>query len=208
MKSKDHKKDKINCLVFDDHPLVCEAIKSVVLELPFINDTFTSNNKEKSIEIIKKDNIKILILDINLSEGDGYDFYKRIKRSGFSGRVLFYSSEESTIFSQTAYDLGADGYVCKSENTSTLQNAIITIMGGRLFFNSDAIKDRKMNLSEREVVIVKYLLNGKTNKEISKILCLSEKTVSTYKSRALQKYGVSNLFDLKQIIESDKDIYP
>lgn len=77
----------------------------------------------------------MIILDINLSDSDGYDFYRRIKLQGYKGKVLFYSAEESPLFSKMAFNSGADGYVCKSEQQNVLKDAVEGIANGYKFLN-------------------------------------------------------------------------
>ena len=83
--------NKLNYLIFDDHPLVCIAIKSLVESLGTANDVLTVTNSKDALKILKEQQIGLLILDVNLADCDGYDFYKRIKSHGFAGKVIFLS---------------------------------------------------------------------------------------------------------------------
>ncbi len=191
-----------SCLIFDDHPLVCVAIKSLVESLGVVNAVHTATSSKAALETIKSENVGLIILDINLQDCDGYDFYRRIISHGYEGKVIFFSGESSHLYSQMAFRLGADGYVCKSENYSILKDAIEAVAKGYSFFKfKHTTTDSKplAELSSRESAVMKHLLQGKTNREIANVLNISDKTVSTYKRRVLDKYNVNNIMELARV---------
>lgn len=195
--------NKLNYLIFDDHPLVCIAIKSLVESLGTANDVLTVTNSKDALKILKDQQIGLLILDVNLADCDGYDFYKRIKSHGFAGKVIFFSAETSHMYSQMAFRSGADGYVCKSENHEILKDAIEAVSKGYSFFKFKQSVEEHRNvpaLSSRESAVMKLLLQGKTNRDIADVLSISDKTVSTYKRRVLDKYNVKNIVELSKVL--------
>jgi two-component system response regulator FimZ (fimbrial Z protein) len=102
------------------------------------------------------------------------------------------------MFSNTAKQIGANGYITKAENTSMLKEAIVSVSRGFSVFKNDegTTARRHTKLSKRETIVFNYLLKGYTNKQISEILTLSSKTISTYKSRILDKYKVDSIVEL------------
>ncbi|EMJ3465550.1 response regulator transcription factor [Vibrio harveyi] len=195
--------NKLNYLIFDDHPLVCIAIRSLVESLGTANDVLTVTNSKDALKILKEQQIGLLILDVNLADCDGYDFYKRIKSHGFAGKVIFFSAETSHMYSQMAFRSGADGYVCKSENHEILKDAIEAVSKGYSFFKFKQSVEEHRNvpaLSSRESAVMKLLLQGKTNRDIADVLSISDKTVSTYKRRVLDKYNVKNIVELSKVL--------
>ncbi|MFM2614557.1 response regulator [Vibrio campbellii] len=197
--------NKLNCLIFDDHPLVCVAIKSLVESLGVANEVMTATSSKDALKSLKEGNIGLLILDVNLADCDGYDFYKRIKSHGFNGKVIFFSAETSHMYSQMAFRSGADGYVCKSENHEILKDAIEAVAKGYSFFKFKQTVEESRNvpsLSSRESAVMKLLLQGKSNRDIADVLSISDKTVSTYKRRVLDKLNVNNIIELAKVIET------
>lgn len=197
--------NKLNCLIFDDHPLVCVAIKSLVESLGIANEVMTATSSKDALKSLKEGNIGLLILDVNLADCDGYDFYKRIKSHGFNGKVIFFSAETSHMYSQMAFRSGADGYVCKSENHEILKDAIEAVAKGYSFFKFKQTVEESRNvpsLSSRESAVMKLLLQGKSNRDIADVLSISDKTVSTYKRRILDKLNVNNIIELAKVIET------
>ncbi len=194
--------NKMNCLIFDDHPLVCVAIKSLLKELGMTNEVFTTTSAKSAFKTLKKSNIDLLILDVNLADCDGFDFYKRIKSHSYEGKVIFFSAETSQMYSQMAFRTGADGYVCKSENHDILKDAVEAVVKGYTFFKFKQVVNevREMpQLSSRENAVMKHLLQGKSNRDIASVLSISDKTVSTYKRRVFDKFNVKNIVELTKI---------
>ena len=193
---------RINVLILDDHPLVCAAIRALISPVYYVDTILTESDTKKAFDIIKMMDIDLLILDVNLGKSDGFDFYRRIKSHGYKGKTLFISANDSQLYSDAAFKLGADGYICKSENMNLIKESLDGIMQGYTFFkfkSNDKKQGVNISLSNRETVVFNYLVKGKTNSEIAEILSLSTKTVSTYKRRIFDKYKVNNIVDLIKI---------
>ncbi|MCY1181225.1 Virulence factors putative positive transcription regulator BvgA [compost metagenome] len=103
---------------------------------------------------------------------------------------------------------GAAGFVCKEGDLSEVTAAVRAVLSGYSYFPSDVIKSGKRQvglpdeiemigrLSDRELAVLKFLANGYSNQEIAKQLFISHKTVSTYKSRLMDKLKTRNQVDL------------
>lgn len=189
-----------NCLVVDDHPLVCSAIESILTKANRFNHVHTETDSLTALRFLKENDVDFLILDVGLEDSDGFEFLRRAKAHGYNGKTLYVSANDVQLYSETAFKLGADGYITKSEDISLILDAIDGISHGYSvfkFLNKDetnTIKDIK--LSKRETIVFKYLVEGYGNKEISEILSLSAKTISTYKTRILNKYNVKSIVEL------------
>ncbi len=193
---------KLNCFIFDDHPLICSAVKNLISELDCIKSVESSCHAKTTLKEIKSGHVDLLILDVNLSDCNGYDFLRRIKSHGYDGKVLFFSAEANPLYSETAFNMGAHGYVCKSENYNILKDAVEGIASGYSFFKIKANnRPKEPRLSHRESFVLNQLLEGKTNKEIAQMLSISEKTISTYKARIKEKYNVRNIIELTKLSE-------
>lgn len=195
---------KVNCLILDDHPLVCAAIENLLRDHQRIENVYSLTDSHKAQSFIKENNIELLVLDVNLAKADGFEFARRITAHGYQGKMLFISANDSQIYSETAFRLGADGYITKSENMSLIVQAIDSILNGYTFFKfTGETPDRssEVKLSQREAVVLTYLMEGKANKDIAEILSLSAKTISTYKTRILEKYQVKSVLELMKVGE-------
>lgn len=195
--------EKSNVLIYDDHPIVCESLKIILSKIKHIDNIMCVSDYKRAIEMISEHDIDLLILDVNLDTADGFQFFRRAKSHGYGGKTVFFSCNSQDYCSKLAYELGANGYIDKSESQNVIINALETVLSGYNFFKSTHldISTKTPKLSKREVMVLNYLLQGKSNNDVSDILGLSPKTVSTYKRRILDKYGVSNVIEL---IEANK----
>ncbi|GLR06568.1 response regulator transcription factor [Vibrio hyugaensis] len=195
---------EITCLVVDDHPLVCSAIKNILLDCEQINDIVITNTFRDGLDIIKNRQIGLLLLDINLSDGDGFDFLKRARAYGYDNKVIFMSAECQKVYKQLAFRAGADAYISKVESNEVFSDTVKLVSKGYTFFkfDSDTSTQEPPSLSNRESAVLRLLLKGYSNRKISELLSISDKTVSTYKSRILVKFNVGNILELNQVAGS------
>jgi len=192
--------DKVNCLVLDDHPLVCDAIKNLLINKPYINKLETTSDVQYAIDKLKTPQFNMLVLDLDLGKYDGFELLRRIKAHGYEGKVLIISANDNPIYIQTAFQSGAHGYFSKSENLAVLADTIERVSAGYSIFKTEYYMNvKEVKLSERELVVLNFLIKGLGNNEISKLLSLSPKTISTYKRRILSKYNVNSIVELLKI---------
>ncbi len=134
-----------------------------------------------------------------MGDNDGFELLKRARSYGYDGKVIFISANENDFYIESAHRLDVDGYVSKSEGLDFIKDSIVSVINGYKVFKN-IVKKSTVSLSRREVVVLNLLAKGKTNVEISKILSLSNKTVSTYKRRILSKYKVKSVIELLNIL--------
>ena len=123
-------------------------------------------------------------------------------------KTLVLTAQSPKLFAMRCMQSGAAGYVCKQEELSELVSAIKAVFSGYNYFPSQALtpdKNENDNFSEielfkqvndRELMVLKLFAQGKTNKEIAAGMFLSNKTVSTYKKRLMQKLKAHSLVEL------------
>ncbi|MGF1750183.1 response regulator [Vibrio cionasavignyae] len=196
-----------DCLVIDNFPLVREAISRIVSSIEDINLVHQISDIQVALDLVKAGSIDLIVLDVNLAEADGFEFMRRAFAAGYRGKAIFISSYGYPIYSETAYKLGVNGYISKSEDPALIRDAISGVMRGYNLFKTDyKVRNRKIVLSQRETVVFNYLKKGYTNKQISEFLSLSAKTISTYKSRILDKYEANSIVELvnsHDVVESE-----
>ena len=198
----------ISICVADNQPVVMQGINCFFKDHSeiSINDTlFNLNDIDRSL---KANNATILIIDIELEGLHSINSLKKIIQENPFTRILIYTCASEKLFGVTSLKAGAAGFISKNEPLPNLEKAILTVSEGRTMFSEFVHKsilssarmhnDQQMyrKLSSREKEVLSYLINGKKNNEISELLNLNEKTISTYKLRLLNKLGVTNLIDL------------
>ncbi|MEL0610321.1 response regulator transcription factor [Vibrio echinoideorum] len=184
-------------VVIDDHPIVAKAVSDMVnaISIRFNSEYFVKS--ELAREHIKNQPVDLIILDIQLDVGDGFSFYRKIKSEGYNGKLIFFTALESQSNLSTAKRVGADGFCTKSMDFQSLKNTIVQVLTHNTSVNVPLLESVK--LTQKEELVLSYLCEGMTNKQIAEKLYLSPKTISTYKYRILKKYDVSNIIDLMKI---------
>ncbi len=184
-------------LLIDHQPLFSDAIEHIIENNFEAQEVIKCDDVATAYQWLRKGQVDVLIADVELKNGSGIELVKRARNAGFVGSVLFVSSKSYETYSSIAQSVGAQGYVSKSESQDTILKAIKTVKLGYSFFKTSVTTNLQMvKLSKRELSVLNYLSEGYSNKEISKVLCLSEKTISTYKSRLLKKYKANSLVHL------------
>ncbi len=184
-------------LLIDHQPLYSEAVKHIIKTEFQPQQVISCDDVTAAYQQLRTGDIDVLIADVELKNGSGIELVKRARKAGFTGTVLFVSSKSYQTYSSLAKSVGAQGYVTKREAPCTISKAINSVKLGYSFFKSTATTDMsQIQLSKRELSVLSYLAEGYSNKQISELLLLSEKTISTYKSRLLKKYKAPSLVHL------------
>lgn len=149
--------------------------------------------------------IELLILDIELGNTDGFSLYRRALLNGYNGKVLFLSAKHANHLIRIAAKLGAQGVINKSESLENISLAIELVLRGQVYFPHDGgvynKKDLDQILTEREFTVMGYLVEGLSNKQIGEKLFISNKTVSTYKTKIFEKLEVDSVISLAKLAE-------
>ena len=195
------------CLA-DNHPVVHYGVKSYFKDHDDISIVANVGNFLMVRDVLLTKDVDVLILDLELEGLSSIFEVKSILKNFPKTKIIIYSDLSEQIYAPNAIKAGVSGFISKKEKLETLGQAIIKVHQGKIILNETVKKNlaliAKQNkserlyrkLSNREVEVLRYLSDGKKNNEISKILNLNEKTISTYKLRLLQKLNVTNLVDL------------
>lgn len=198
----------ISISIADNQPVVMQGIKSFFKGHSKISVSDTIQNLKDLDYSLKKKAASILIIDIELEGLHSINSLKKIIAENPETRLLIYTGASEKLFGATSLKAGAAGFISKKEPLDILEQALVSIAEGKTMFSDLVHKSiyisSKVNKSERiyrklstrEKEVLNYLIAGKKNNEISELLGLNEKTISTYKLRLLNKLHVTNLIDL------------
>ena len=198
----------INVCIADNFPVVHFGIKSYFKDHSDISIVSNIGNFSMIQDALKTKKIDVLILDLELNGLSSIFDIKAILKNNPNTKVIVFSGLSEQIYAPNAIKSGVSAYVHKSEKLETLGNVIIKVSHGDIVLSDSVKKNLALigrqnkserlyrKLSNREIEVLRYLSDGKKNNEISKILHLNEKTISTYKLRLLTKLNVTNLVDL------------
>jgi two-component system, NarL family, invasion response regulator UvrY len=195
-------------LIADDHSIVREGLKQYVKTLGEVSLIDEAVDGNEAWAKIKAGCYDLVILDVSMPGMSGLDVLRKIKERNLHARVLILSVHPQEQYAVHAFKLGASGYISKDNAFEELTLAIKKIVSGgryignafaeRLVFNGYDSSDRLPHekLSEREFQVMVMLAKGKSVTEISKEIFISGKTVSTYRTRILEKMGLKKNAEL------------
>ena len=189
----------ISILLVDDHAIFREGLKKIIENTTGMEVSGEANNGEEALQQINSQKFDLVILDISLPGQSGLEVLKDIKRDFLKLPVLILSMHSEEQYARRLLKAGASGYLKKDSAFDQLVNAIRTINSGKKYISSvvanilaefierDTEKDRHELLSDREFQVLCLIASGKTVTEISNEISLSDKTISTYRARILEK---------------------
>jgi len=190
----------IRILIADDHDVVREGIKEILEQSQGLVVVGEASTAGQLLELAKTSTFDVIILDLSLPDAPGMQVLTRLRRA--NARVVVYSTYSEEQYGARAIRAGALGYVSKDRSPDELIRAVRTVVrGGRFMSESVAdqlqwetdISDRPHEkLSRREKQVFQLLGEGRSVTEISEMLGISFRTVSTYRARILEKMRLSN----------------
>ena len=198
----------IRIFIADDHPILRAGLKTLLAECEDMKVTGEASSGEEAIRMIRSGDHDVVLLDITLPDMNGVDALKQIKRHRPELSVLILSMHPEEQYAVNLLRAGASGYVPKEAAPDQLVAAIRTVMNGRRYVSAAlaealvrelADPDQQPShsaLSEREFQIFCKLAAGMSVSQIGGSLNLSVKTISTYRSRILEKMGMKTNADL------------
>ena len=198
----------IRIFIADDHAVVREGLKHILSEMPDVLVAGEAGNGQEVLEKVGRKDYDLILLDIAMPGRDGLEILKDLKLQKPKLPVLILSMFPEEQYALRALKSGASGYLTKDSIPDELIKAIQKIVRGGKYisssfsekmlfsFDSDAEKPLHETLSDREYQVMRMIASGKTLKEIADELALSVKTVSTYRSRILDKTGMKNNVEL------------
>jgi len=195
-------------IIADDHIVVREGLRQIVKDLYPDSVVEESSDGKDAFKRIKSGSYDLVILDISMPGLSGIDILKALKDLDYKGNILMLSVHPQQQYAIRSLRLGASGYLSKDCAREELALAIRKISGGGKYISSDIIgklisgidSSEGSNphdiLSEREFQVMCLLAKGCSNIEISNRLFISEKTVSTFRSRLLEKMNMKSVTEL------------
>jgi two-component system invasion response regulator UvrY len=192
----------IRALITDDHAVVRRGLKDLLTDSQHIDVAGEASNAREAMQHVRNGQWDVLILDINLPDRNGLDLIRDVKAERPDLPILILTVCPEDQFAVRALRSGAAGYLTKASAPAELVDAVEKVAGGGRYV-SPAVAERLAvlvggecdglpheSLSEREYQVTRMLASGKTVSQIAAEMNLSVKTVSTYRSRVLDKMGM------------------
>jgi DNA-binding NarL/FixJ family response regulator len=193
---------KIRILIADDHPIVREGYKKILISQPDMDVTGEAGNGQEVLDLIQKKDFDLILLDISMPGRSGLEILKELKSQKPHLPVMILSIYPEEQYAVRAFRDGASGYLTKASTPKELISAIRKVsQGGRYvtealaekltYFLGDVDKAPHEKLSDREYQVMLLIASGKTVTQAAEELCLSVKTISTYRRHILEKMQFS-----------------
>lgn len=197
----------IRILLIEDHLLVREAWKETLSKIPGYEIIGEADNMTEAYDKISTLKPNVILMDINLRGENGAELVFKICNTIPNPKIIVVSMNNEYSFIKKMFSTGVKGYVTKFSPTSDLIEAIKKVNAGETYLCSEVkklflqkslnpSKEDNVNLSLRELDIIKLIAKGCGNKEIASSLDLSVKTVEGHKTKIYKKLGVKSIAEL------------
>lgn len=193
-------------LIVDDHEVVRAGVKKIIEEQIGAIIFDEASTVPGALRLVREEDWDAVILDISLGDRSGLEVLKELRQVRPRLPVLILSLHSEEQYARRAFKAGASGYITKDSLRTELIKAINKVIGGGVYV-SPALAERLVidlgsnrapheALSNREFEVMRLIASGKTVGEIAKLLSLSDRTISTYRARILEKMGMKTNAEL------------
>lgn len=200
------KKKEIEILIADDHDIIRQGLKRIISFEEDMEIILEAENGDKALELLKDNDIDIVLLDCNMPMKNGIEVLEIIKQKYNNVKVIMLTVENDRKTINTAINIGAEGYILKDSAGMEIVNAIRTVHNGEKYIDKSLIsmlfteiKTNNTNnvsildnLTRREIEVLIKISKGLSNKEIGEQLFLSEKTIKNYATNIFRKIDVDD----------------
>ena len=207
-----------NIIIADDHEIVRHGIKFTLENKMQLSIKDEASSYTELLYKLKESSYDILILDLNLGDNSGIDTICELHSLYPSMKILVLSMYPEDPYALQSIKAGAKGYVSKTSISDELSIALQTIINDKIYIKDELLEDLPLDvkleeqiprnpletLSSREYEVFSLLSEGLTYKEIAQKMDLSPKTISTYRSRILEKLSLTNTNQLIQYALANK----
>ncbi len=201
----------ISVLLTDDHALVRTGIRRLLEDSKQVKIVGEANCGEDSLKLAQELKPDVILMDVNMPGIGGVEACRRILQRNPAQKIIVLTIHNEQTFPKRMLEIGAKGYLTKECGVDEMLEAIRKVYQGGAYIAPSIAQQLALSLlpgnernpidrlSRREFQVMLMISHGLTNAEISEKLCLSPKTISTYRLRLLEKLGAQNEVDLVKI---------
>lgn len=201
----------IRVLLVDDHELVRTGIRRLLEDFDDLEIIAEAENGEEAISIVREDKPDVILMDVNMPGIGGLEATRKLLQIHNDMKIIVVTIHIEEPFPSRLLKAGATGYLTKGCAVSEIVEAIRTVNKGKRYIGSDVAQQLAMTmlpgndkspfeaLSQRELQVMLMVTQGQKIQEIAEKLCLSPKTVSTYRYRLFEKLDVKSDVELTHL---------
>ena len=200
-----------NVLVVDDHELVRAGMRRLLEENPQIEESFEASSGEEALEMAGSQTFDLVLMDITLPGISGLEASEKLLVMAPESRIIMVTGRLERGHIRKLLNSGVRGYITKGCSANEMQKAMRRVMAGEQYLSPDVAQQVAMDmingdennpfdkLTVRESEIITLLLRGHRNRQISTNVHISEKTVSTHRTRAFEKLNIKTTAELVRL---------
>ncbi|TRZ66611.1 MAG: DNA-binding response regulator, partial [Rhodocyclaceae bacterium] len=189
----------LKILIADDHPIMRDGLRQILSASADIVIAAEAGSGDEVMARLKQEDFDVLVLDLSMPGISGIELIKRVVLEKPKQHILILSMHKEELYAVRTLKAGASGYLCKDSASGQLIPAIRKVASGGRFVSPEVAESLAMEVSpqhhnlphtqfsDREFQIFRMIAAGRSITEIAETLMLSVKTVSTYKTRILEK---------------------
>jgi len=204
--------NNLNAVIVDDHPLARMAIKTL-LESEGISVVGEAEDGAKALSLVDEHYPDLVIIDVDIPVMSGIEVVEKLRKQAFSRIIIVVSAKNDLFYGKRSADAGANAFISKKEGMTNIIAAVNASLNGYSYFplslhafmgSLSSEQQMLQSLSSQEIKVMRYILSGAENMKIASDMCLSNKTVSTYKSRLMEKLNCKSLMELFSFAQRNK----
>ncbi len=199
-------------ILVDDHDLVRTGIRRLLEDIEDFDVVGEATSGEEAIKLVTEQDPDVVLMDINMPGIGGLEATRKLLANKPALRIIIVTMHQDDLFAQRLLKAGAVGYLTKGAKIDEISHAIRETLAGRRYITPDIAQQLALSqfpenessspfdsLSERELQVMMMLMEGHKVSEISDKLCLSPKTISTYRQRLYNKLKVQSDIELARL---------
>lgn len=198
----------IRVLLVDDHDLVRSGMRHMLNDAAGISVVAEASTGEDAVQLCRQIELDVVLMDVKMPGIGGFEATKKLLRNNPKLKVLIVTICNNDVYPSKLLGVGASGYLTKNASMDEMIHAIKTVYAGQRYMSpevasrlafrhvSDAEESPFESLSERELQVMLMITNGMKVQDIADKLCLSPKTVNSYRYRIFEKVGIKNDVEL------------
>lgn len=201
----------VKVLIAEDHEIFREGVRKLIETFENVEKVYEARNGEECLKLVEEIKPDVIFMDIKMPVLNGIECTRIISQKYPDIKIIALTMYNEEEYIQDMLEAGAKGFLLKTCSITEIKNSINTVLQGKNFFSSEIVqvlanlylkekgykeKKEKVEFSNREKEVLKYLCKGYTSQEIGKILNISHRTVEVHKYSMMEKIGAKNAIQL------------
>lgn len=199
--------DIIKVVIVDDHVIFRKGLMAILNEIDDVKVVGEASNGQEAIKLLKRLETDVILMDIKMPGMDGIEATEKILAVHPEIKIIALTMFEEISYFNKMIEVGASGFLLKKTDVDELEKALHQVYAGDAYFSEEFVSSvspdllqknvrNTINLSEREMEVLKLICKGYSNPEIARQLYISARTVDGHRAKLLEKTGAKNAANL------------